>query len=381
MTGPRVTAPPRPPRPGHGPGRPGARRGGRGTRGSARHGPERGSAQPGRSCARRRPLGAAGRAVPSSPGNFGLGAPGGLEIPEHSRPPPPGVLARALPGSSGAPHVPYFPLGSTEGFAPRRPRPPVPLRVPVPLRCHEPFPSQTCSAARLKLPAETPGFPRSLPHIIHPAQGCVSHTGMSSPSPSGLKQESPRSAVPKPTGSPLDKGISPGLCRVSSPLPGTQRGAFPLPRFNLHSSPCIFPPEVARERHSLSVFSLPPSHWFQSGRGSPRAPCGSISHHPSTQHWMLPADPSKALPAAEAHNAHPLLLTEEEEVGLSNPFSPSMATGTASTTHRSSAGAKVCLTTQNHRRLLAKGQDQGRAYGHAPHFFSLTNEKKKKSHI
>lgn len=96
---------------------------------------------------------------------------------------------------------------------------------------------------------------------------------------------------------------------------------------------------------------------------------------------MLPADPSKALPAAEAHNAHPLLLTEEEEVGLSNPFSPSMATGTASTTHRSSAGAKVCLTTQNHRRLLAKGQDQGRAYGHAPHFFSLTNEKKKKSHI
>lgn len=88
-------------------------------------------------------------------------------------------------------------------------------------------------------------------------------------------------------------------------------------------------------------------------------------------------------PFPAAHNAHTLLLTGEEEAGLSNPSclsnpsSPSIATGTARITDRSSAGVKVCLTAENHRRLLAKGQDQGRAYGHAPHFFSLTNEKKK----
>lgn len=130
------------------------------------------------------------------------------------------------------------------------------------------------------------------------------------------------------------------------------------------------------------MFPLSPSHWLQSGSDSPTARCGRISHRPSTQHWMLPADPNKALPAPgpcpAAHNAYTLLLTGEEEAGLSNPSSPSIATGTASTSDRSSAGVKVCLTTETHRQLLAKGQDQRRAYGHTQHFFSLTNEKKKK---
>lgn len=102
----------------------------------------------------------------------------------------------------------------------------------------------------------------------------------------------------------------------------------------------------------------------------------SISYRPSIWHWMLPFPPT---PARHCQKPHTLLLTGEEEVGLSNPSSPSIAIGTASTTDRkNSAGIKGCLTTENHRRLLAEGQDQGRAYGHALHFFSLTNEKKKK---
>lgn len=381
MTGPRVTAPPRPPRPGHGPGRPGARRGGRGTRGSARHGPERGSARPGRSCARRRPLGAAGRAVPSSPGNFGFGALGGLEIPEHSRPPPPGVLPRALPGSSGAPHVPYFPLGSTEGFAPRRPRPPVPLRVPVPLRCHEPFPSQTCSAARLKLPAETPGFPK-IPPPHHP-----SCTGMCLPHRDVVSKPLWTQTGVAPKCCPQAHWLPPGQGNLSRTLQSQQplarhpKGRFPSPPFqltqqSLHPSPGGGQREAFAIRVPIASFPLA-SEW----KGQPQS--SLWKHLPPPQHAALDASrrPQQGTASSRGPQPHPLLLTEEEEVGLSNPFSPSMATGTASTTHRSSAGAKVCLTTQNHRRLLAKGQDQGRAYGHAPHFFSLTNEKKKKSHI
>lgn len=112
-------------------------------------------------------------------------------------------------------------------------------------------------------------------------------------------------------------------------------------------------------RVPIASFPLP-SKWKRQPRSS------LCEHFPPPQHLALdaslPATPARNCqkhgPFPAAHSAHTLLLTGEEEVGLSNPSSPSIAIGTASTTDRkNSAGVKGCLTTENHRRLLAEGQD------------------------
>lgn len=171
-------------------------------------------------------------------------------------------------------------------------------------------------------------------------------------------------------------------------LARSPKGRFPSPQFQLTQQP-LHPSRGGGLREAVAVrvpiASFPlPSKWKRQPRSS------LCEHFPPPQHLALdaslPATPARNCqkhgPFPAAHSAHTLLLTGEEEVGLSNPSSPSIAIGTASTTDRkNSAGVKGCLTTENHRRLLAEGQDQGRAYGHALHFFSLTNEKKKKSRI
>lgn len=79
---------------------------------------------------------------------------------------------------------------------------------------------------------------------------------------------------------------------------------------------------------------------------------------------MLPADPSKAPTPARHHqqpgpfsatsSARTLLLTGEEEAGLSNLSSPSIVAARTDA-DGGPTGGKFCLATENHWRFLAKG--------------------------
>lgn len=206
-----------------------------------------------------------GRAVPSSPGNFALGAPGGLEIPELSCPPPPAILARALPGSPGEPDVPDFPPRSTEGFVPHRPRPPVPLRVPVPAALPSALPQHDlqCSTIentrpRHKAPQQRLGPHGPCPTSSHPAQDACPAPGCRLRPPTDSNRSRPKVLSPSPL-TPLDRGISPGLCRAKQ-----------------SETPCQAP-KGALSLSPVSTYTAAPAsfprRWPERGSGCPRSHC------------------------------------------------------------------------------------------------------------
>lgn len=95
-------------------------------------------------------------------------------------------------------------------------------------------------------------------------------------------------------------------------------------------------------------------------------------HLPPPRHPALhaPRRPQQGTASSTAHSPPRTALTPSYSPGrktLVSATRPALASprGLLATADGGPAGVKVCLTAGNHQRLLAKGQDQSRASGHA----------------